>query len=93
MSRKSLGIKTEAEMKNYNRDLLLLYKEEVYNDDLLQKEVECLHEILMNVERNNVFCVAHELVTRYKITQKAKSIIKAIVWPELKPFYFLINKN
>lgn len=80
-------------MKNYNRDLLLLYKEEVYNDDLLQKEVECLHEILMRVESNEVFCQAHELVTRYKITRKARRIVDAIAWPELKPFYFLINKN
>lgn len=80
-------------MKNYNRDLLLLYKEEVYNDDLIQNEVECLHRILMTVELNDVFCKAHELVTRYKITRKAKAILKAVEWPELKPFNFLINKN
>lgn len=80
-------------MKNYNRDLLLLYKDEVYNDDLLQKEVECLHEILMNVECNDVFCIAHELITRSRITKKSRTIIKAIAWPELKPFHFLINKN
>jgi len=80
-------------MKNYNRDLLLLYKEEVYNDDLLQKEVECLHEILMRVECNDNFCLAHELMTRNRITRKAKHIIKSIASPELKPFNFLINKN
>ena len=80
-------------MKNYNRDLLLLYKEEAYNDDLLQKEVECLHEILVQVERNDIFCHVHELITRNKITRKTSKIIKAIAWPELKPFYFLINKN
>ena len=80
-------------MKNYNRDLLLLYKEEVYNDDLLQKEVECLHEILMRVESNDVFCCVHELATRNKITRKSGHIIKAIAGPELKPFHFLINKN
>ena len=80
-------------MKNYNRDLLLLYKEEVYNDDLLQKEVECLHEILMRVEQNEVFCQAHELVARHKITRKAKTIVNAISDPELRPFHFLINKN
>ncbi len=80
-------------MKNYNRDLLLLYREEVYNDDLIQFEVECLHRILMTVERYDVFCQAHELVSRHKITQKAKAILKAIEWPELKPFNFLINKN
>ena len=80
-------------MKNYNRDLLLLYKEEVYNDDLLQKEVECLHEILVRVEHNDVFCHVDELVTRNRITQKARTILRATAWPELKPFYFLINKN
>ena len=80
-------------MKNYNRDLLVLYKTDVYNDDLLQHEVDCLHSILLQVERNDVFCTAHELATRYKITSKAKAIIKAISQTTLKPFYFLINKN
>lgn len=80
-------------MKNYNRDLLLLYKAEVYNDDLLQKEVECLHEILMRVERNDVFCRSHELANRNRITQKSKAILAAIAWPELKAFHFLISKN
>jgi hypothetical protein len=80
-------------MKNYNRDLLLLYKTEVYSEDLLQHEVECLHQILLNVEGNDVFCMAHELVTRSKITDKAKAILKAVKHSTLKPFYFLINKN
>lgn len=80
-------------MNNYNRDLLLLYKEEVYNDDLIQYQVECLHRILLTVEQSEVFCRVHELVNRYKITRKKKAILKAIEWPELKPFYFLINKN
>jgi len=80
-------------MKNYNRDLLLLYKTEVYNEDLLQHEVECLHQILLRVERNEVFCMAHELVTRSKITSRAKLILKAIRHSTLKPFHFLINKN
>jgi hypothetical protein len=80
-------------MNNYNRDLLLLYKEEVYNDDLIQYEVECLHRILLTVEHNDVFCGAHELINRYKITRKKKAILKAVELPELKPFCFLLNKN
>lgn len=80
-------------MKNYNRDLLLLYKDEVYNDDLLQKEVECLHEILVRVECNDVFCQTHELASRTHITRKKKALLKAISWHELKPFHFLISKN
>ena len=79
-------------MKNYNRDLLVLYKD-AYNDDLLQHEVENLHQILLRVENNLVFCKAHQLIKRNRITEKAKSIIKAVSELQLKPFYFLINKN
>lgn len=80
-------------MKNYDRDLLVLYKADVYNDDLLQREVENLHQILLKVERSDVFCLSHELVTRSKITQKAKAILRATRHFTLKPFKFLINKN
>ena len=80
-------------MGNYNRDLLVLFKADVYNEDLLQKEVECLHRILLKVESNDVFCLAHELVKRSRITHKAKSILSSISKSGLKPFYFLINKN
>lgn len=80
-------------MKNYNRDLLVLYKADVYDEDLLQREVETLHQILLKVERSNIFCSAHELVTRNRITQKARSILKTTRHLKLKPFQFLINKN
>jgi len=80
-------------MKNYNRDLLVLYKAETFNEDLLEQQLECLHKILGNVETNATFCNAHELVTRTKITSKSKAILKATAEAELKPFYFLINKN
>jgi hypothetical protein len=80
-------------MKNYDRDLLLLYKTEIFSEDLLQHEVERLHKILLNVECKDRFCSAHELATRSKITQKAKAILKAVKHSTLRPFYFLINKN
>jgi len=80
-------------MKNYDRDLLVLYKADVYNEDLLQREVENLHQILLKVERSDIFCFSHELVTRNRITQKARSILKATRHLRLKPFQFLINKN
>jgi len=80
-------------MENYNRDLLVLYNTEAYTEDLLQQQVECLHKILKNVERNDVFCSAHELVTRLKISRKPKIILKAVSKTILQPFYFLINKN
>jgi hypothetical protein len=87
------GYKTETTMKHYDRDLLVLYKADVYNEDLLQREVENLHQILMKVERNDFFCIAHELVTRSRITQKARAILKATRNIRLKPFQFLVNKN
>ena len=80
-------------MKNYDRDLLVLYKADVYNEDLLQREVESLHRILLQVERNEAFCAAHELALRNRITSKANRILKAIRQIRLKPFQFLINKN
>jgi hypothetical protein len=79
-------------MKNHNRDLLLLYKASV-NQEAIEKAVESLHRILLSVECNEVFCNSHELVKRTYITRKHKTILKAIIMPELKPFYFLINKN
>lgn len=80
-------------MKNYDRDLLVLYKADVYNEDLLQREVECLHRILLKVERSDVFCLSHELVKRNKITSRVNTILKATRHIRLKPFHFLINKN
>lgn len=80
-------------MKKFDRDLLVLYKADVYNEDLLQREIESLHQILFRVEQGNVFCSAHELVTRNTITSKAKAILKAAAHFRLKPFFFLINKN
>jgi len=80
-------------MKNYDRDLLVLYKADWYNDDLLQYEVEFLHRLLLEVEKGDMFCVANELVTRNRIVNKPKAILKAASHYKLKPFHFLINKN
>ena len=80
-------------MKNYDRDLLVLYKADWKNDDLLQHEVECLHRLLLQVENQDIFCTANELATRRGITNKKKNILKATKHLQLKPFNFLINKN
>ena len=80
-------------MKNRNRDLLVLLKTTSLSGDAFEKHIDCLHKVLLKVECNDVFCQAHELVTRNSITHKKKKIMKAIESIELKPFYFLINKN
>jgi hypothetical protein len=80
-------------MKNYDRDLLVMYKADWKNDDLLQHEVECLHRLLLQVENQDIFCTANELATRRGITNKKKNILRATKNLQLKPFCFLINKN
>jgi hypothetical protein len=80
-------------MKNDQRDLLVLLKTPSLTGADFEKHIECLHQVLLQVENNDTFCTAHELVKRIKITQKKKSILKAVSSVELKPFYFLINKN
>ena len=80
-------------MKNDKRDLLVLLKTPSLTAAAFEKHVECLHQVLLQVENNDAFCTAHELVKRIKITQRGKTILKAVSSAELKPFYFLINKN
>ncbi|HVG41391.1 MAG TPA: hypothetical protein VM888_07245 [Chitinophagaceae bacterium] len=79
-------------MKNHKRDLLVLLNAANLGD-ALEKEIECLHTLLMQVECNEAFCTAHELVTRLKITRKKKAILKSIQTSQLKAFHFLINRN
>lgn len=69
-----------------------MYKS-IINQEALEKAVECLHKILLRVESNDVFCSSHELVTRTFITSKHTAILKAVAMTEMRPFYFLINKN
>jgi hypothetical protein len=75
-----------------DRDLLVLVRTNSTQQSL-EEAVEYLHKILLSVECTDVFCAAHELVKRNHITQRSKAILKAIAQEELKPFYFLINKN
>ena len=80
-------------MKMPNRDLLVLLKNEFMSQQALDQEVECLNHILRTTESEEQFCIAHELVQRNRITNRAKKILKAIRFAELKPFIFLVNKN
>ena len=79
-------------MKSHNRDLLVLLKADC-NQQAFEQEIACLHQLLVQVECNDTFCAAHELVKRIKITSKKKAILKATAQNELRPFHFLINKN
>jgi hypothetical protein len=80
-------------MTNRNRDLLLLLKADNCSGKAFEQQVDELHKVLFEVECNDALCTAHELVTRTRVTSKKSKILDAISGTELKPFYFLINKN
>ena len=80
-------------MKSQRRDLLLLLKAASLYSERFEKEMECLNAILLTVEKDDAFCTAHQLVKRFFITEKKRSILKAIAEAKLKPFYFFVNKN
>ncbi len=82
-------------MNKFNRDLLVLFKEELMNPQAIEHEVEMLHELLYSVERIDNLIVAHEVINlnRYKIISDKNVIRMTLRQNELKPFIFLNNKN
>ena len=82
-------------MNKFNRDLLVLFKEELMNPQAIEHEVEMLHELLYSVERIDNLIVAHEVinVNKYKISSDKNIIRMTLRHNELKPFIFLNNKN
>ncbi len=80
-------------MDNFNRDLLVLFKES--NQKSIEHEVELLHELLFYVEKIENVIVAFKVinVNKYKIFSDKKTIRETINQRELKPFVFLFNMN
>lgn len=71
----------------------MMLKNEFMSQHEIEQEVEGLNELLYKAESDEQFCIAHELVDRNRITTKKKKILKAILYKELRPFRFLLNKN
>ena len=82
-------------MNKFNRDLLVLFKEELMNPQAIEHEVELLHELLYSVEKIDNLIVAHEVINlnKYKIISDKSVIRVTLRQNELKPFIFLNNKN
>jgi len=80
-------------MNKFNRDLLVLIKEE--KNENLQHAVEQLHELLYVAERSEKMIQAHELINinKRKIWSDAKHIKTVFLKKDLKPFVFLNNLN
>lgn len=81
-------------MDNFNRDLLVLFKDES-NPKSIEHEVELLHELLFYVEKIENVILAYEVinVNKYKIFSDKKTIQEVIKQSRLKPFVFLFNMN
>ncbi len=82
-------------MNRMNRDLLVLFNQELLSPQAIEHEVELLHELLHNVERLDNLVTAHEILdlNKYKVVRKTLIIRNTIRLQQLKPFVFLNCKN
>ena len=82
-------------MNNSNRDLLVLFNQELMTPQSIEHEVELLHQLLYGIERIENLIIAHEAINlnKYKISNKPLLLQKLFRQRELKPFVFLNCKN
>ena len=82
-------------MNNINRDLLVMFNQELMSPQAIEQEVEMLHEMLYNVERMDNIAKAHEIIdlNKYKVIVKEQQVKNVIRLQDLKPFVFLNCKN
>ncbi|MGG9970930.1 hypothetical protein ACQ33O_03960 [Ferruginibacter sp. SUN002] len=82
-------------MNNLNRDLLVLFNQELMSPQAIEHEVGLLHELLYDVERIDNLVTAHEVINlnKYIVTNKYKDVREVLKQTELRPFIFLNNKN
>ncbi len=82
-------------MNNANRDLLVLFNQELMTPQAIEHEVELLHQLLYSIERLDNLVIAHEIIdlNKYRVITKPLQLRKLIRLSELKPFVFLSCKN
>lgn len=82
-------------MNKINRDLLVMFNQELMTPQAIEHEVSLLHELLFDVERMENIARAHEIIdlNKYKVISKEQVVKSTIRAQELKPFIFLNCKN
>lgn len=82
-------------MNNLNRDLLVMFNQELMSPQAIEQQVELLHELLFSVERMENLAAAHEIIdlNKYKVINKSLIVRNTIRTQVLKPFIFLNCKN
>ncbi|TMI85607.1 MAG: hypothetical protein E6H08_22315 [Bacteroidetes bacterium] len=78
---------------NRERELVLLSKTAQMSEKALEKELINLEHLFLYAESETAFCQTHELVLRNHITSQRSRLIKVYHSHQLKPFWFLMNKN
>lgn len=78
---------------NRERELVLLLKTALMSEKALEKELISLEQLFLYAESEIAFCQTHELVQRNRITSKKSRLINIFYSQQLKPFWFLINRN
>ncbi len=80
---------------NSNRDLLVMFNEEIMSPQAIEHEVELLHQMLYGVEGIENLIIAHEVLdlNKYKIFNSAHQLRKNLYRRNFKPFVFLSCKN
>lgn len=82
-------------MKNSNRDLLVLIKDETMSDHAIECEVKKLNNMLMCVESSEQCYNSYELMdmNNNKISRNSFKIRAVMREKQPKPFIFLSNLN
>jgi len=82
-------------MNPRNRDLLVLTKKELMNQQQLEHEIELLNDLFYLVENSSSFYIANEVIdiNRYKVIRKSQQVRQILKEQKLKPFVFISNKN
>ena len=82
-------------MNNSNRDLLVLFNQELMTPQSIEHEVELLHQLLYTIERIENLIIAHEILdlNKYRVVNKSLQLRKIFRQRTLKPFVFLNCKN
>lgn len=79
----------------YNNRYLVLLKQNCAMGDLPVQDIqrEEVYIILEHISTPEQFCIAHELVNKFRITSNRHKILREAKFRKLRAFRFLICKN
>jgi hypothetical protein len=77
------------------RNLLVLTKKELMNQQELEHEIELLNDLFYLVESSDALCIANEVIdiNRNKVIRKLHHVKRILKETKIKPFVFISNKN